>query len=63
MRVEMHTGASKTPLQGLGGSSEKRAALISLALIMLQPEAGRWTGGRKVSLEYLATNEGRAIVG
>ena len=39
------------------------ASLVNRAPIMLHPEAGRWTGGEKVTLEYLATKEDLAIVG
>ena len=39
------------------------ASVIHLAPVLLHPEAGRWTGGGKVTLEYLATKEGLAIVG
>ena len=38
-------------------------SVVNLAPILLHPEAGRWTGGGKVTLAYLATKEGLAIVG
>ena len=34
MQIEMHTAASKTPLQELGGSGEKLAALASMDTIV-----------------------------
>ena len=52
------------PTTSFTGSAESSgASVVNLAPIMLHPEVGRWTGGGKVTLEYLATKEGLEIVG
>jgi len=52
------------PTTSFNGSVEfLGASVINLAPIILHPEAGRWTGEGKATLEYLAVKEGLAIVG
>ena len=52
------------PTTSLHGSVEfLGGSVITLAPIILHPEAGRWTGEGKATLEYLAAKEGLAVVG
>jgi hypothetical protein len=53
-----------TPTTSFTGAVEfLGSSATNLAPIILHPEAGRWTGEGKATLEYLATTEGLAIVG